>query len=523
MNFNVYKNKILIIDFGSQYSKLIVRRVREIGVYCEIFSCSISERKIKNFSPSGIILSGSPRSVITESIPCIFDYIFKINIPILGICYGMHLMSIKFGGEVKNLNYREFGNSEIFIQKYCKLFNDIKFKVNKKKTLSVWTSHSDTVIKIPNGFEIIATNQLNQISVIANENKKYYGIQFHPEVTHTLKGNLILRNFILDICGCKKNWKTKFIVKDIIKKIKMKIKNDYVILGISGGLDSLVTALLLHKAIGKQLICVFINNGLLRINEHKEVMLIFSKIFKFNVICISAEDEFLSSLVGINESELKRKVIGRLFIKIFEKEAKKNKKIKWLAQGTVQSDVIESSKSKNVQSFKIKTHHNVGGLPKKMELKLIEPLKKLFKDEVKKIGSYFGLSKKVLNRHPFPGPGLSVRILGEVKKEFCELLRKADSIFFEELIKEKLYYKLDQAFTVFLPIRTIGVMGDKRKYDWVIALRAIKTVDFMTAKWANLPFKFLNKVSNRIVNEVFGVSRVVYDITNKPPATIEWE
>lgn len=523
MKFDIYKQKILIIDFGSQYSRLIVRRIREIGVYCDIFPWNIGEKKIKDFCPSGIILSGGPKSVTKKNSPYILDYIFKINIPILGICYGMHIMSIQLGGKVKCLKKREFGNSKILIKNYCRLFQGIKSNSKKKKILNVWMSHSDAVIQVPPGFKVIAVNEFKQISVIANDEKKYYGIQFHPEVTHTNEGKFILKKFVLDVCNCKRNWKPKIIIENIIKKIKLKIKKDYVILGISGGLDSLVTALLLKKAIGKQLICIFIDNGLLRFNESKEVLSIFNKNFKFSVVHVSAEKRFLQSLVGVSESELKRKIIGHLFIKIFEEEAKKIKEIKWLAQGTINSDVIESSNSINFQSESIKSHHNVGGLPNKMKLKLIEPLKNLFKDEVKKIGLHLGLAKKFLNRHPFPGPGLSVRILGEVKKYFCDLLRKTDSIFIEELQKANLYNKLDQAFTVFLPIRSVGVRGDRRKYDWVIALRAVKTIDFMTAEWVNFPSSFLQKVSKRIVNEVDGISRVVYDITNKPPSTIEWE
>lgn len=525
MVYNIYKYKILVLDFGSQYSKLIVRRIRDIGVYCKMFNYNISKKDVDFFYPSGIIFSGGPDSITKENSRSIPNYFFDLGVPILGICYGMHIISVKFGGKVQNLNEREFGRSKIFIKKKCKLFKDIYDNFNEDGIpfLNVWMSHSDTVIKIPLDFEVIALSDSSKISVIANDKKKIYGVQFHPEVTQTTKGSIILERFVLDICKCKKRWKSKFIINKIIDKIKNKINNDYVVLGISGGIDSLISALLLNKAIGKKLICIFINNGLLRLGEVKEVLSILNKNFNFNIIYISAEKRFLNALAGVCESELKRKIVGNLFIKIFEEEAKKIKNIKWLAQGTICSDIIESSGSNRLNSNTIKSHHNVGCLPIDMKFKLIEPLKDLFKDEVKKIGLYFGLSNHLLNRHPFPGPGLSVRILGEVKKIFCDLLRKSDSIFIEELHKENLYYKLNQAFAVFLPIKSVGVMGDLRKYDWIIALRAIKTIDFMTAEWAKLPLNFLDKVSKRIINEVDGISRVVYDITNKPPSTIEWE
>lgn len=525
MKLNIYKYKILVLDFGSQYSKLIVRRIRKIGVYCELYKWNTTKKEIEIFCPNGIIFSGGPNNVNDKNSPYISDYFFKLGIPILGICYGMHIISVKFGGEVQSLNNREFGRSKIFIQNNCKLFNGIydSFDKDGKKFLNVWMSHSDTVVKAPLDFKVIALSDSYKISIIANDKRKIYGVQFHPEVTQTKQGYAILERFVLDICNCKKTWNSKLIVDKIVENIKNKIKKDFVILGISGGIDSLISALLLSKAIGKRLICIFINNGLLRLGEAKEVLSVLKKNFNFNIIYVSAERRFLNALSGIYESELKRKIVGNLFIKIFEEEAEKIKEIKWLAQGTICSDVIESSSSKIFTSQTIKSHHNVGCLPLKMQLKLVEPLKNFFKDEVRKIGSYLGLSDSLLKRHPFPGPGLSIRILGEVKQDFCDLLRKSDSIFIEELHKENLYYKLNQAFAVFLPVKSVGVMGDSRKYDWIIALRAIKTVDFMTAEWAKLPLNFLDHVSNRIINEVNGISRVVYDITNKPPSTIEWE
>lgn len=525
MKLNIKKNGILIVDFGSQYSQLIMRRIREINVYCELVSIENFEASFEKLSPYGIILSGSAQSVVLNYTSKICNFIFNCNIPVLGICYGMHLMNFIFGGTIEHSDKREFGYSEIFIKDYCKIFDNIYDGFDKKNTpfLKVWMNHCDKIVNVPKNFKIIALSNFSQIAAIADENKKLYGVQFHPEVTQTIKGKSILKKFVFNICKCKSYWKSTFIIKNIINKIKMKVGKNNVILGLSGGIDSLVTALLLNKAINDKLFCIFIDNGFLRLGESDKIISIFKNKFKLNIIHIYAEDRFLKAISGVCDSELKRKVIGHMFVKIFEEESKKIKNVKWLAQGTIYPDVIESKFLKKGNFSPIKTHHNVGGLPNNIKFKLIEPLKYLFKDEVRKIGYFLKIPSDILYRHPFPGPGLSVRILGEVKKDICDLLRLADSIFIEELHKENLYYTVDQAFAVFLPIFSVGIMGEKRKYDRVISLRAIKSKDFMTATWAKLPSKFLNKVSSRIINEVDGISRVVYDITNKPPATIEWE
>ncbi|WMY95355.1 MAG: glutamine-hydrolyzing GMP synthase [Arsenophonus sp.] len=524
MTSNIYKYKILILDFGSQYAQLIARRVRDIGVYCELYPWYASENQIREFNPNGIILSGSPNSSIKYDSPRASEYVFNSGVPVLGICYGMHIMSIQLGGQVGVSSDREFGYAQVCIKKSCILLHNIYDRLSKTGTplLDVWMSHGDIVTVIPHNFKIIGSTDNCPCAIIANDIKNFYGIQFHPEVTHTHQGNAIFQRFILDICKCKRCWIPMMIIDDKIQKLKKKIGTDKVILALSGGVDSSVTALLLNRAIGKQLICIFVDNGLLRLNEAKQIVKML-KTFNLNIIKISAEARFLNALSGIHGSELKRKIIGRVFIEIFEEEASKQTAVKWLAQGTIYPDLIESAVSKSYKSHLIKSHHNVGGLPKNMKLKLVEPLKYLFKDEVRKLGLELGLSYDILHRHPCPGPGLGVRIIGEVKKVYCDLLRQADAIFIEELYKENLYYKISQAFAVFLPLRSVGVMGDTRKYNWVISLRAVETIDFMTADWARLPYAFLARVSNRIINEIAGISRVVYDISGKPPATIEWE
>ncbi|MFP3014622.1 MAG: glutamine-hydrolyzing GMP synthase [Arsenophonus sp.] len=525
MLIDIHQYRILILDFGSQYSQLIARRIREIGVYCELWSWNVSDTEIYEFNPNGIILSGGPESVNTKNSPRAPEYVFKANIPVLGICYGMQTMSIQLGGTVEESSKREFGCSKIYIQQSSKLLSGIydSLSADGKPILDVWMSHGDNVTAIPINFKVIASTNNCQFAIMANEEKSFYGVQFHPEVTHTNQGSAILQRFILDICHCKAHWTTSCIIKNIIQDLKKQIVDDQVILALSGGIDSSVAALLLNHAIGKKLTCIFVDNGLLRLNEAQKIMTMFTSKFNFNIIHVAAEERFLSALEGIDEPELKRKIIGRVFIEIFDEEASKQINAKWLAQGTIYSDIIESAAEKNNKSHLIKSHHNVGGLPKGMKLGLVEPLKELFKDEVRKIGFELGLSYDILYRHPFPGPGLGVRVLGEVKKIYCDILRQADSIFIEELHKSDLYYKVSQAFVTFLGVRSVGVMGDARKYEWVVSLRAIETIDFMTANWARLPYSFLNIVSSRIINEVSGISRVVYDISGKPPATIEWE
>ncbi|ASK78454.1 GMP synthase (glutamine-hydrolyzing) [Paraphotobacterium marinum] len=523
---NIYKDKILILDFGSQYTQLIARKVREIGVYCEIWSWDVDSEDIKKFNPNGIILSGGPESVTENNSPRACNYVFEANIPVLGICYGMQTMAKQLGGEVESSSdKREFGYAQVKVTQKCSLIKNIEDAVSSDDygLLDVWMSHGDKVKSIPSSFKKIGETSSCPYAIISNEEKNFFGIQFHPEVTHTKQGKRILENFVIDICQCEKLWSSSSIIDNAIKQIKETVGNDEVILGLSGGVDSSVVAMLVHRAIGKRLTCVFVDNGLLRLNEADQVMDMFGDHFGLNIKKIDAENMFLDSLKGINDPEEKRKAIGHTFIDVFDRESKKIENAKWLAQGTIYPDVIESAASKTGKAHVIKSHHNVGGLPDDMELGLVEPLKELFKDEVRKIGLELGLPHSMLYRHPFPGPGLGVRVLGEIKKEYCELLRKADHIFIEELIKNELYHKVSQAFAVFLPVKSVGVMGDGRKYDWVISLRAVETVDFMTAHWAQLPYDFLGHVSNRIINEVSGISRVVYDISGKPPATIEWE
>ena len=522
---DIHSERILILDFGSQYTQLIARRVREAGVYSEIHSYEIDDQKIKDFKPSAIILSGGPESVTSLNGFRAPELVFNLGLPVLGICYGMQTMAEQLGGKVTSSNLREFGYAQIRARGHSELLKDIKDETNSEGhgLLNVWMSHGDQVESLPEGFKSIASTDNTSIAAMADESRKFYGLQFHPEVTHTAQGVKILERFLHEIADCKTLWTTEKIVEDSITRVKKQVGNDRVLLALSGGVDSSVVAALLHKAIGKQLTCVFVDNGLLRLNEADQVMETFAKHMGVNVIRVDAEARFLDALKGVSDPEEKRKIIGVEFIKVFEEQAKSLEGIKWLAQGTIYPDVIESAGAETGKAHVIKSHHNVGGLPDTMKMELVEPLRELFKDEVRKIGIELGLPKLLVYRHPFPGPGLGVRILGEVKKEYADLLRLADKIYIEELRMHDLYDDVSQAFSVFLPVRSVGVMGDARKYDYVIALRAVVTVDFMTAHWAHLPYEFLEKVSNRIINEVEGISRVTYDISGKPPATIEWE
>jgi len=525
MTSNIHDHRILILDFGSQYTQLIARRIREAGVYCELRDPEITEAEIREFNPKGIILSGGPDSTIGDEAPSAPKTIFELGLPVLGICYGMQTMAAQLGGQVESSDHREFGYAQIRARGHSALLRDIEDHTTEEGwgMLDVWMSHGDLVVEAPESFDVVATNPSCPIASMSNEARRFYGVQFHPEVTHTTQGQRIIERFLIDICGCECLWTSANIVEDSINAIREQVGSDEVLLGLSGGVDSSVVAALLHKAIGKQLTCVFVDNGLLRENEGDQVMAMFAKHMGIKVIRVDAEDRFLSELAGEDDPEKKRKIIGRIFVEVFDEESAKLKNVKWLAQGTIYPDVIESAASKTGKAHVIKTHHNVGGLPDHMKLKLVEPLRELFKDEVRKLGVELGLPSDMVYRHPFPGPGLGVRILGEVKKEFADLLRKADNIFIEELRKHDLYDKTSQAFAVFLPVKSVGVMGDGRRYDYVVSLRAVETIDFMTARWANLPYDFLDLVSRRIINETAGISRVVYDISGKPPATIEWE
>ncbi len=521
---NIYSQRILILDFGSQYTQLIARRVREFGVYCELHAFDMDSKAIQEFAPDGIILSGGPESVLEETTPRAPAIVFELGCPVLGICYGMQTMAAQLGGAVESAIHREFGYARVALHGHSQLLDHIEDHVEGTQAfLDVWMSHGDHVCQLPTGFKMIASTSNAPIAAMADENRKFYGVQFHPEVTHTLQGERILKRFIYDICGCEATWTTQNIIEESISTIRHEVGSDQVILGLSGGVDSSVVAALLHKAIGDQLTCVFVDTGLLRLGESDNLMKIFSQHLAMRVIRVDAEDRFLSALAGITEPEAKRKIIGKIFIDIFEEEARKLPQAKWLAQGTIYSDVIESAGSKTGKAHVIKSHHNVGGLPEHMHLKLLEPLRELFKDEVRKLGLELGLPNDLLQRHPFPGPGFGVRVLGEVKKPYLVILRGADAIFMDELKRHNWYHKVSQAFAVFLPIKSVGVMGDGRKYDYVIALRAVETIDFMTAHWARLPYELLDTVSNRIINEIPGISRVVYDVSGKPPATIEWE
>ncbi|MDV6346958.1 glutamine-hydrolyzing GMP synthase [Nitrosomonas sp. Is35] len=517
--------KILILDFGSQYTQLIARRVRETNVYCELHPYDASPEFIKAFAPSGIILSGGPASVTEDETPRAPHIVFELGVPVLGICYGMQTMAAQLGGTVENAAVREFGYAEIQTAQQVALFQDIQDRTSAdgSNVLDVWMSHGDAVIALPAGFKVMACNAATPIAAMADDRRRFYGIQFHPEVTHTLQGKAIIERFVHDICGIGRDWNMPDYVEEAIGKIRATVGNDQVILGLSGGVDSSVAAALIHRAIGDQLTCVFVDNGLLRANEARQVMETFAKNLAVKVIHVDASRDFYRNLTGITDPEAKRKIIGREFVEVFQRESAKISDAKWLAQGTIYPDVIESAGGKTKKAHTIKSHHNVGGLPETMHLKLLEPLRELFKDEVRELGLVLGLPRDMVFRHPFPGPGLGVRILGEVKYEYAELLRQADHIFIEELQHSGWYEKTSQAFAVFLPVKSVGVMGDGRTYEYVIALRAVQTQDFMTANWAELPYSLLSKVSNRIINEIRGINRVVYDISGKPPATIEWE
>ena len=522
---DIHLDRILILDFGSQYTQLIARRVREIGVYCEIQPWDADPAAIRAFRPHGVILSGSPESTTLADGPRAPQKIFDLAVPLLGICYGMQTLAMQQGGLVESSDHREFGYAQVRAHGHSALLRDIEDHTSPEGygLLDVWMSHGDRVTRLPPGFTRIASTATCPVAGIANEDKRWYGLQFHPEVTHTRQGERILRRFVLDICGCQPLWTTGNIIEDSLAAVRSQVGDDQVLLGLSGGVDSSVVAALLHRAIGDQLSCVFVDTGLLRLHEGDQVMTTFGQHLGVRVIRVDAEARFLAALTGVTDPEQKRKIIGGLFVTIFEEQAAKFRNVKWLAQGTIYPDVIESAGAKTGKAHVIKSHHNVGGLPAAMRLKLVEPLRELFKDEVRRLGVELGLPFEMVYRHPFPGPGLGVRILGEVRKEYADLLRRADHIFIEELRRADLYDCTSQAFAVFLPVKSVGVMGDGRRYDYVIALRAVETVDFMTAHWAHLPYDFLDRVSRRIINEVTGISRVVYDISGKPPATIEWE
>ncbi|OOZ42235.1 glutamine-hydrolyzing GMP synthase [Solemya pervernicosa gill symbiont] len=525
MSTDIHAQRILILDFGSQYTQLIARRVREAGVYCELHAYDMGEADIRAFNPNGIILSGGPESTTTEDAPQAPSCVFDMEIPVLGICYGMQTMTMQLGGKVENADHHEYGYAQVRARGHTALLKDIEDHTSDEGygLLDVWMSHGDRVIEMAPGFKLMASTDSAPVAGIADEARHFYGVQFHPEVTHTNQGQRILERFVHQICGCEGLWTSGNIIDDQISHVREMVGSDEVILGLSGGVDSSVVAALLHRAIGDQLTCVFVDNGLLRHQEGDQVMATFAEHMGVKVIRVDAEQRFLDALSGESDPEAKRKIIGNLFVEIFEEESSKLSNAKWLAQGTIYPDVIESAGAKSGKAHLIKSHHNVGGLPDWMNLKLCEPLRELFKDEVRKLGVELGLPYDMVYRHPFPGPGLGVRILGEVKKEYADILRLADHIFIEELLKNDLYHKTSQAFTVFLPVKSVGVTGDGRRYQYVVALRAVETIDFMTARWAHLPYDFLDHVCRRIVNEVSGISRVVYDITGKPPGTIEWE
>ena len=522
---DIHAQRILILDFGSQYTQLIARRVREIGVYCEIYAWDVAPAEIEKFAPQGIILSGGPESVNLSEPPKADEVVFKLSVPVLGICYGMQTMAAQLGGKVEGDGHSEFGYAQVRAHAHSALLREIEDHTSPEGygLLDVWMSHGDRVTQLPEGFVKIASTDNAPLAGMADESRHYYGLQFHPEVTHTQQGLRILKRFVVEICGCDTLWNPGSIVEDSIAHIREQVGDDEVLLGLSGGVDSSVVAALLHKAIGSQLTCVFVDNGLLRLDEGDQVMATFAQHMGVKVIRVNAEQRFLKALEGVDDPEKKRKIIGNMFIEVFEEEAAKLSNAIWLAQGTIYPDVIESAGAKTGKAHVIKSHHNVGGLPEHMKLKLLEPLRELFKDEVRKLGEELGLSRELVYRHPFPGPGLGVRILGEVKKTYADILRRADAIFIQELRDSDWYDKVSQAFVVFLPVKSVGVTGDGRRYDYVVSLRAVQTIDFMTARWAHLPYGLLETVSRRIMNEVEGVARVTYDISSKPPSTIEWE
>jgi GMP synthase (glutamine-hydrolysing) len=522
---DIHSDRILILDFGSQYTQLIARRVREAGVYCELHPWDMGADAIRDFAPRGVILSGGPQSVHAAETPRADPLVFDLGVPVLGICYGLQTMAAQLGGSVAPATEREYGYAQVRARGHSKLLRDIEDHTTPEGygLLDVWMSHGDRVESLPAGFSVIAETTSAPLAGIADESRGFYGVQFHPEVTHTRQGQRIIERFCHEICACGNLWTPSNIIDDAIAQVRAQVGDDEVLLGLSGGVDSSVVGALLHRAIGDQLTCVFVDNGLLRLGEGDQVMATFARHMGVRVIRADAEEQFLSRLQGCEDPEQKRKIIGNTFIDVFEHEAGQLRNVKWLAQGTIYPDVIESAGAKTGKAKVIKSHHNVGGLPEHMKLGLVEPLRELFKDEVRRLGLELGLPAEMIHRHPFPGPGLGVRILGEVRKDYAETLRRADHIYIEELRAAGLYDEVSQAFAVFLPVRSVSVVGDNRQYAHVIALRAVETVDFMTARWAHLPYDFLDHVSRRIVNEVAGVSRVVYDITGKPPGTIEWE
>jgi len=522
---DIHAHRILILDFGAQYTQLIARRVRELGVYCEIHPYDMSDAEVRAFAPRGVILSGGPESVTDRNPPRAPAAVFELGVPVLGICYGMQAMAQQLGGRVTPASEREFGYAEVTVTGASRLLDHLEDRRDQagRAQLDVWMSHGDRVDTLPAGFTATASTGTIPYAAMADERRRFYGVQFHPEVTHTRQGARLLERFVREIAGSDALWNVGNIIEDAVAHVRATVGAGKVLLGLSGGVDSSVVAALLHRAIGDQLVCVFVDHGLLRLGESEQVMRTFAEHLGVRVIRVDAGKRFLTALAGITDPEEKRKIIGRTFIAVFEEEAHRIAGVEFLAQGTIYPDVIESAGARTGKAHVIKSHHNVGGLPERMKLKLLEPLRELFKDEVRSIGIELGLPREVVYRHPFPGPGLGVRILGEVREEYAELLRRADAIYIEELRRHDLYERVAQAFAVFLPVRSVGVMGDGRRYDYVIALRAVETVDFMTAHWARLPYEFLDQVSRRIVNEVPGISRVVYDISGKPPATIEWE
>ncbi len=522
---DIHAHRVLILDFGAQYTQLIARRVRESGVYCEIHPWDLSDADVRAFAPRGVILSGGPESVTDEVPPRAPASVFEAGVPVLGICYGMQTMAQQLGGRVTPADHREFGYAQVTVTQPCRLFEGLRdhSDADGRAVLDVWMSHGDRVDALPPGFVAVAGTPSAPLAAMADESRRFYAVQFHPEVTHTLQGERLIERFVREICGCEARWEPGNIAADAIARVREQVGSDRVLLGLSGGVDSSVVAALLHRAIGEQLVCVFVDHGLLREGEGDQVMHTLGENMGVRVIRVNAAERFLGALKGEADPERKRKIIGRLFVEVFEEESHKLEGVRWLAQGTIYPDVIESAGAKTGKAHVIKSHHNVGGLPEHMKLGLVEPLRELFKDEVRRLGLELGLPREMVFRHPFPGPGLGVRILGEVSQEYADLLRKADRIFIDELRAHGLYDKTSQAFAVFLPVRSVAVMGDGRRYDYVIALRAVETVDFMTARWARLPYEFLDICARRIINEVKGISRVTYDISGKPPATIEWE